>query len=50
MRLYGTPATHETLPPHLGEQTSELLREIGYTQEQIDDLLERGIVEEKHAW
>lgn len=50
MRLYGTPAAHEMAPPRLGEQTSELLAELGYSQSQIDELLERSIVEERHEW
>ena len=50
MRLYDTPAAYDSMPPHLGAHTSELLGELGYDQEQIDDLLARGIVEENHAW
>jgi crotonobetainyl-CoA:carnitine CoA-transferase CaiB-like acyl-CoA transferase len=50
MRLYGTPAVHDASPPYLGEHTSELLTELGYSRAQIDDLIVRGIVEEKHEW
>jgi crotonobetainyl-CoA:carnitine CoA-transferase CaiB-like acyl-CoA transferase len=32
--------------PYLGEQTSELLKEVGYTGEQIQSFLEKGIVTE----
>lgn len=50
MRLYGTPASHDRVPPRLGEQTTELLQEIGYSQAEIDELLEKRIVEEKQDW
>ena len=50
IRLYGTPASHRTPPPRLGEQTDELLAELGYSRAQIDDLLRRGIVEENQEW
>ncbi len=50
LRLRGTPAQYKSAPPKLGEQTSELLCEIGYTQERIDELLRSGVVEERHEW
>ena len=50
MRLYGTPARHRTPPPRLGEQTTELLSELGYSSAQMDDLFQRGIVEQNQTW
>jgi crotonobetainyl-CoA:carnitine CoA-transferase CaiB-like acyl-CoA transferase len=50
MRLYDTPAVLRSSPPYLGEHTSELLTEMGYSGGQIEDLITRGIVEEKHEW
>lgn len=43
-----------TLPPrerapYLGEQSSQILRELGYRDEQIVELMERGVVLEKHV-
>ena len=43
-----------TLPPrerapYLGEQSSQILRELGYREEQIAELMERGVVLEKHV-
>lgn len=43
-----------TLPPrerapYLGEQSSQILRELGYRDEQIAELMERGVVLEKHV-
>ncbi len=34
--------------PYLGEQTSKLLKELGYSEEQIQKMLEAGIAIEKH--
>ena len=31
-------------PPHVGEHTSEVLEEAGYTGDEIEDLVEQGIV------
>ena len=32
------------LPPDLGESTRDMLRSIGYTEEQINALIEKGVV------
>ena len=32
------------LPPELGESTRDMLRSIGYTEEQINALIEKGVV------
>jgi crotonobetainyl-CoA:carnitine CoA-transferase CaiB-like acyl-CoA transferase len=43
-KLSATPATIRTPPPALGEQTDEVLSELGYPPEAIRDMHERGIV------
>jgi crotonobetainyl-CoA:carnitine CoA-transferase CaiB-like acyl-CoA transferase len=37
-----SPASIRRLAPRLGEQTEEALIEAGYTQEQVDELLQSG--------
>ena len=39
-----TPATIERLPPLLGEHNEEILREVGYTDEEISQLYEDQVV------
>ena len=39
-----TPATVRSAPPHLGEQSEEVLREAGVPQSTIDQMLEDGTV------
>ncbi len=42
--LHGTPATVRSAPPLLGEQTDEILEELGYTAEEVACLRDEGIV------
>lgn len=42
VNLSETPARVSALPPELGEHTAEVLRELGYSQERIDQLAEAG--------
>jgi formyl-CoA transferase len=43
-KLSATPGSQRTKAPKLGENTDEILREIGLTPEQIAQLRERGVV------
>jgi len=43
LRLHATPATHRTPPPDLGEHTHVVLKELGYTSEEIANLAQQGI-------
>ena len=42
-QLSATPATIRTLPPMLGEQTDQILSELGYSDSHIAELRNRGI-------
>jgi crotonobetainyl-CoA:carnitine CoA-transferase CaiB-like acyl-CoA transferase len=44
VKLSATPGTIETPPPLLGEHTAEVLRNLGYSDEQIRILVENGVV------
>jgi len=39
IRFSETPSTIRSLPPHLGEQSAEILGEAGYSREKIDQLI-----------
>ena len=43
LRLNATPATHRTPPPDLGEHNQAVLKELGYTAEDIADLAQQGV-------
>ncbi len=43
LRLNATPATHRTPPPDLGEHNQVILKELGYTAEDIAKLAQQGV-------
>ena len=43
-KLSGTPGGTRWLGPELGEHTASVLRSVGYNEQQIDDLRQRGVV------
>ena len=44
LTLSRTPASIRTAPPLLGEQTDEILTELGYAQASVADLRSRGVI------
>ena len=44
LRFSGTPESHRMPPPGLGEHSSEILREMGMTDEEIRALIQQGVV------
>ena len=49
-RFLGTVPEIRFGAPQLGEQTVELLEELGYPRERIDDLLRQGVVPPEAGW
>ena len=43
VRLRGTPPTLEAFPPQLGQHNREVALEIGYSEEEVDRMTEKGI-------
>lgn len=43
-KLSATPGKVRSLPPLLGEQTSEILQQLGYSKEEIDSLRKEGVI------
>jgi crotonobetainyl-CoA:carnitine CoA-transferase CaiB-like acyl-CoA transferase len=44
IKAQGDPFTVERPAPELGQHTDEVLTQIGYSQEKIADLKERGVI------
>ena len=44
VELSETPGEIRTRPPTLGEHTDEIMKELGYSMEQIDELRENRII------
>jgi len=45
LRLYGTPATFRQPPAYLGEQSAEVIADLGYSPKEIDAMREDGVFE-----
>jgi crotonobetainyl-CoA:carnitine CoA-transferase CaiB-like acyl-CoA transferase len=43
-KLSGTPATIRSAPPLLGEQSDEILAELGYEAQEVDRLRDEGVI------
>ena len=43
-RLSGTPVTEPTAPPFLGQHSEEIMRELGYPNEDVARLFEAGVI------
>jgi crotonobetainyl-CoA:carnitine CoA-transferase CaiB-like acyl-CoA transferase len=47
IRLSDTPGHPGWPPPKFGEHTREILEELGYSAEQIDELAQQGTIKER---
>jgi crotonobetainyl-CoA:carnitine CoA-transferase CaiB-like acyl-CoA transferase len=47
--MKGTPAGPPAAPPLLGQHTRAILKDSGYTGDEIEDLLTQGLVVETNA-
>jgi len=47
VRLHGTPPTLRQAPPDLGEHSEEIARELGYSEEEIEELVAKGLLGER---
>jgi len=45
LRLYGTPATFRQPPAYLGEQSAEVIADLGYSPKEIDAMRDEGVFE-----
>ena len=45
VQFSSTPVTYRIAPPDLGEHNEEILTELGYTPEQINDLKDNGVIQ-----
>lgn len=45
VRYSETPAQYKLAPPDIGEHSREILKELGYTEERIEMLIQRGILD-----
>ncbi|MBO0333158.1 CoA transferase [Sneathiella sp. CAU 1612] len=46
IRFSKTPSTIRSLPPHLGEQSSDILREAGYSETEISQFIEEKVTQQ----
>ena len=44
IKLSDTPGQFRSFAPFLGQHTSEIMEEIGYSHEQIENLIKKGII------
>jgi crotonobetainyl-CoA:carnitine CoA-transferase CaiB-like acyl-CoA transferase len=44
VNFHGTPAQYHRPPPMLGEHSVQVLREFGFSEQEIDDLLAGSVI------